>query len=77
MPNSKVTQGYKITIPAEIRKSTNIEIGDQLILEYDPENNIVKIHIPRKNRIPLKLGRNIKPEKINESVIKGLKECQL
>lgn len=77
MPTTKVTRGYKITIPTEIRKSTNIKIGDQLILEYDPETSILKINIPGKNRTTLKLGRDITPEEIDKSIIEGYKGCQL
>jgi len=76
MPTTKVTRGYKITIPAEIREYTNIKIGDQLILEYDPETSILKIHIPRKNRTTIKLGRDITPEGIDKSIIEGYKGCQ-
>jgi AbrB family looped-hinge helix DNA binding protein len=77
MPTTKVTRGYKIAVPAEIREDTNIKIGDKLTLEYDPENSILKIHIPRKNGTTLKLGRDIKPKKINESIIEVYKGCQL
>jgi len=76
MVTTKVTRRYQITIPQEIREQTNIEIGDQLTLEYDPETKTVKIHVPRKTRTPIQLGRDMTPEEINESIEKGFRECQ-
>jgi AbrB family looped-hinge helix DNA binding protein len=76
MPTTKVTRGYQITIPAEIREETNIEIGDQLTLILEAETNTVKIIVPRKSRTPIKLGRDITPEEIEESITKGFQQCQ-
>lgn len=76
MPATKVTRRYQITIPREIRDQTDIEIGDHLTLEYDPETRTVKIHVPRKTRTPITLGRDVTPEEIDESIDRGFRECQ-
>jgi AbrB family looped-hinge helix DNA binding protein len=74
MTTTKVKRGYKITIPADIRKATNIKIGDQLTLFLETETNTIKIILPRKSRSPIKLGRDITPEAIEESITKGLQQ---
>jgi len=73
MPFTKVTRNYQITIPAEIRKALGIREGE--VLEVELENGKIIIKRPKKERKTLKLGKEITPEEIEESIEEGMKEC--
>lgn len=75
MPTSKVTRNYQITIPQEIRASAEIEEGDTLTLEYDEEENLILIKLPRRGRrSTLRLGRSLTVEEIESSIERGVRE---
>ena len=75
MPTSKVTRNYQITIPQEIRASAELEEGDTLTLEYDEEENLILIKLPRRGRrSTLRLGRSLTVEEIESSIERGVRE---
>lgn len=76
MPTTKLTRNYQITIPSEIRTRTNLERGDILIMEYNEEEGIIKIRLPKKGRRKTKrLGKPLNLEDIERSIERGLKDC--
>ena len=70
---TKVTRNYQITIPAEIRKALGIKEGE--LLEVSLEGERIVIQRVKKRRKRLKLGRNVTPEEIEESIEEGMEEC--
>ncbi len=70
---TKVTRNYQITIPAEVRKALGINEGE--LLEVNLEGDKIVIQRLKKRRKRLKLGRNITPEEIEESIEEGMEEC--
>lgn len=75
MPTSKVTRNYQITIPQEIRASAEIEEGDTVTLEYDEEENLILIKLPRRGRrSTLRLGRSLTVEEIESSIERGVRK---
>ena len=70
----KVTRNYQITIPAEIRRISNIRLGDVLEVRYDEKKKEIIIKKVEEKRKTLKIGRKLTPEKIEELIEKGLKE---
>lgn len=70
---TKVTRNYQITIPAEVRKALGIKEGE--LLEVNLEGDKIVIQRLKKRRKRLKLGRNITPEEIEESIKESMKEC--
>lgn len=75
MPTTKVTRGYQVTIPEEVRSKTNIKVGDRLIVEYNDATNTISIRVPARERKTMRLGRDITIEEIEESIEKGLNDC--
>ena len=73
MSITKVTRNYQITIPAEVRKALGIKEGE--LLEVNLEGDKIVIQRLKKRRKRLKLGRNITPEEIEESIEEGMEEC--
>ena len=70
---TKVTRNYQITIPAEVRKALGINEGE--LLEVNLEGDKIVIQKLKRRRKRLKLGRNITPEEIEESIEEGMEEC--
>jgi len=73
MSVTKVTRNYQITIPAEIRRALGIKEGE--LLEVQLEGDRIVIQRLRRERKRLKLGRNLTPEEIEESIEEGMREC--
>ncbi|NJE00799.1 AbrB/MazE/SpoVT family DNA-binding domain-containing protein [Thermococcus sp. JdF3] len=73
MSVTKVTRNYQITIPAEIRKALGIKEGE--LLEVWIDGDRIVIQRLRRKRKRLKLGRNVTPEEIEESIEGGMREC--
>jgi len=73
MSITKVTRNYQITIPAEIRKALGIKEGE--LLEVQIEGDRIVLQKLRRGRKRLKLGRNVTPEEIEESIEGGIREC--
>ena len=73
MSVTKVTRNYQITIPAEVRKALGINEGE--LLEVNLEGDKIVIQKLKRRRKRLKLGRNITPEEIEESIEEGMEEC--
>ncbi|GAB6134996.1 AbrB/MazE/SpoVT family DNA-binding domain-containing protein [Thermococcus prieurii] len=73
MSVTKVTRNYQITIPAEIRKALGIREGE--LLEVSIEGDRIVLRRLRRERKRLKLGRNITPGEIEESIEGGMREC--
>jgi AbrB family looped-hinge helix DNA binding protein len=73
MSVTKVTRNYQITIPAEIRKALGIKEGE--LLEVWIDGDRIVIQRLRRKRKRLKLGRNVMPEEIEESIEGGMREC--
>ncbi len=73
MSITKVTRNYQITIPGEIRKALGIKEGE--LLEVNLEGDKIVIQRLKRRRKRLKLGRNITPEEIEESIGEGMEEC--
>ncbi|WP_297477642.1 AbrB/MazE/SpoVT family DNA-binding domain-containing protein [Thermococcus sp.] len=73
MSVTKVTRNYQITIPAEIRRALGINEGE--LLEVNLKGDKIVIQRLKKRRKRLKLGRNIAPEEIEESIEEGMEEC--
>lgn len=75
MPTSKVTRGYQVTIPAEVRSRAGIRVGDKLVMEYDDSTKIIKIRSPSKSRKTMKLGKDVSLQEIDRAIAKGFEEC--
>ena len=75
MPTTKVTRGYQVTIPEEVRSKAGIRIGDMLIVDYDEKTGTIRIRRPARGRSTAKLGRRISVEEIEESIERGLGDC--
>ena len=73
MSVTKVTRNYQITIPAEIRKALGIKEGE--LLEVWIDGDRIVIQRLRRKRKRLKLGRNVTPEEIEESIEEGMQKC--
>jgi len=75
MPSSKVTRGYQITIPEEVRSKAGIKLGDRLMMEYDDSTKTIRIRPPSKSRKTMKLGKDISLQEIDRAIAKGFEEC--
>ena len=73
MSITKVTRNYQITIPAEIRKALGIREGE--LLEVRIEGDRIVLQRFKRRRKRLKLGKNMTPEEIEESIGEGMREC--
>jgi AbrB family looped-hinge helix DNA binding protein len=72
MPISKVNENYQVTIPKEIRQKAKIEKGDAVLLEYDRNENVVRITPPKRGkRKTWKLGTRLSVKEIEESIERG------
>ena len=75
MPTSKVTRGYQVTIPEEVRSKAGIRVGDRLVMEYDDASSTIRIRPPSKSRKTMKLGKDISLREIDSAIAKGFEEC--
>ena len=74
MPIRKLTRNYQLTIPAEIRKTLGLDIGDYVEIQREDDKIILKK--VKKERKTVKLGKNLDVEQIEEEIEKGIEECQ-
>ncbi len=75
MPIRKLTRNFQLTIPAEIRKSLDLDIGDYVEIEKEDDKIVLKK--VKKERKTIKLGKDLDVEQIEEEIEKGMEECQL
>ncbi len=68
----KVTRNYQISIPAEIRRSANIKLGDILEVRYDEKRKEIIIRKVEDRRKTLKIGRKLTPEEIESLIESGM-----
>jgi len=65
---TKVTAKSQVTIPKPVREKMGIEVGDELLFEYQEGNLVVKKHVPKdsfeKYRGKLKHLRGQKSDEI-------------
>jgi len=72
----KVTRKYQVTIPEEIRSHLNLQVGDKVLAEYDPVEEVVRIvPLHKGKRSTLVLNRSLDVEDIEEALGKGALEC--
>jgi AbrB family looped-hinge helix DNA binding protein len=72
MPISKVNSNYQVTIPKEIRQKAKIDRGDSVLLEYDSNENTVRIIPPKRGkRKTWKLGTRLSLKEIEMSIERG------
>lgn len=69
----KVTRNYQISIPAEIRKRSNIKLGDILDVRYDEERGEIIIKKVEDRRRTLRIGRKLLPDEIESLIESGLR----
>jgi AbrB family looped-hinge helix DNA binding protein len=50
MPVSKVNSNYQVTIPKGVRERAKISKGDSVLVEYDEEEDVVKVKPPTRGR---------------------------
>jgi AbrB family looped-hinge helix DNA binding protein len=75
MPTSKVTRNFQITIPQEIREAAGLQEGDTVSLEYNEEEHVVVVRLPRRGkRSTLRLGRRLTVQEIERSIERGTRE---
>ncbi|MBS7626419.1 AbrB/MazE/SpoVT family DNA-binding domain-containing protein [Candidatus Bathyarchaeota archaeon] len=76
MSTTKVTKNYQVSIPSSIRKMVEVKAGDTLLIEYDREEEVIKLKLPyRGPRETGKLGRPLTVEDIEASIERGMGEC--
>ncbi len=75
MPIRKLTRNFQLTIPAEIRKSLDLDIGDYVEIEKEDDKIVLKK--VKKERKTIKLGKDLDVEQIEEEIEMGMEECQL
>ncbi len=75
MPIRKLTRNFQLTIPAEIRRSLGLDIGDYVEIEKEDDKIVLKK--VKKERKTIKLGKDLDVEQIEEEIEKGMEECQL
>lgn len=75
MPIRKLTRNFQLTIPAEIRKSLGLDIGDYVEIEKEDDKIVLKK--VKNERKTIKLGKDLDVEQIEEEIEMGMEECQL
>ncbi len=70
----KVTRGYQVTIPKEIREKIGIKVGTILEIELQGDKVILKV---KKDRKRYRLNKRLQPEDIEKMIEKGALECLL
>ena len=72
MVRVRVTRNYQVTIPALVRESVGLKVGDVVEVYVDAEGRIV-IEKVRRARKRLRAGRRLSPEEVEELIERGLK----
>jgi AbrB family looped-hinge helix DNA binding protein len=73
MDQVKVTRGFQVTLPKEVREIIGIKIGDYLLVHVDEKGRIVMEKV-REKRKTLKSGRILSQEEIDMLIARGLGE---
>ena len=73
MVRVKVTRNYQITIPAPIRESVGLKVGEYVEVYVDEEGRIV-VERAHGFRRTLRAGRSLYPEEIEELIARGLRQ---
>ncbi|HZW58230.1 MAG TPA: AbrB/MazE/SpoVT family DNA-binding domain-containing protein [Nitrososphaerales archaeon] len=72
MPISKVNRNYQVTIPKEVRQRAKIGRGDSVLVEFDEEEEIVKLSPPKRGkRKTWRFGSRLTVERIEASIDRG------
>jgi antitoxin PrlF len=72
MPTSKVNRNYQVTIPKDVRRKAKIDIGDTVLVEYDQNENTVRLTPPKRGtRKSWRLGSKLTVEDIESSIERG------
>ncbi len=72
MPISKVNRNYQVTIPKDVRRKAKIGKGDSVLVEYDEEEELVKVRPPaRGKRKTWKLGARLTVKEIEAAIEQG------
>ncbi|MGC8932931.1 MAG: AbrB/MazE/SpoVT family DNA-binding domain-containing protein [Candidatus Methanodesulfokora sp.] len=73
MNQVKVTRGFQVTLPKEVREALSIQIGDYLSVYVEGSRIIMEKVI--KRRKTLKSGRMLSPDEIDALIERGLREA--
>lgn len=73
MDQVKVTRGFQVTLPKEVREIIGIKIGDYLLVHVDEKGRIVMEKV-REKRKTLKSGKILSQEEIDMLIARGLGE---
>jgi antitoxin PrlF len=73
MDQVKVTRGFQVTLPKEVREIIGIKIGDYLLVYVDEKGRIVMEKVREKRKM-LKYGRMLSQEEIDMLIARGLGE---
>jgi len=66
----KVTRGYQVTIPAEVRRALGIEVGDVLLVRV-VGRRIVMERV--EGELPtFRVGRRVGEREVEEALLRGL-----
>jgi AbrB family looped-hinge helix DNA binding protein len=72
MPVSKVNRNYQVTIPKDVRRKAMIERGDEVLVEYDEGERLVKVKPPlRGKRRTWRLGSRLTVSEIEADIERG------
>lgn len=72
MPISKVNSNYQVTIPKDVRDKAKISKGDSVLVEYDDEQDVVRVKPPvRGRRRTFRLGESLTMKGIEDAIEKG------
>ncbi len=75
MPIIKVNSNYQVTIPKDVRQKAKITKGDSVLVEFDEEEEVVKINPPKRGkRRTWKFGSKLTVERIEASIERGQSE---
>ena len=70
MRRVKVTRGYQVTIPAEVRRALGIEVGDVLLVRV-VGRRIVMERV--EGELPtFRVGRRVGEREVEEALLRGL-----
>ena len=73
MDQVKVTRGFQVTLPKEVREITGIKIGDYLLVYVDEKGRIVMEKVREKRKM-LKSRKMLSQEEIDMLIARGLGE---
>ncbi|MBE8539578.1 AbrB/MazE/SpoVT family DNA-binding domain-containing protein [Geoglobus acetivorans] len=70
----RVTRNYQITIPAEIRRKINLQLGEVVDVTYDDVTGEIRIKKVSEKRKTLKIGKKLAPDEIENLISMGMDE---